>query len=67
VRVQIKGIHKVRWRLANGEIAVYYYAWRGGPGLVGEPGGPKFMQSYSEAIASRRRPAQGKLFTLIAE
>ena len=26
-----------------------------------------YLQSYSEAVASRRRPAQGKLFTLIAE
>src|SRR5262249_1821605 len=67
VRVQIQGIHKVRWRLENGEVASYYYAWRGGPRLVGEPGSPQFMQSYSEAVASRRRPAQRRLFTLIAE
>jgi integrase len=51
----------------NGEIAIYYYAWRGGPRLVGDPGSPEFMRSYNEAIASRRRPAHGKLFTLIAE
>jgi integrase len=67
VRVQLKGIHKVRWRLANGEIVIYYYAWRGGPRLIGEPGSPEFMRSYNEALASRRRPAQGKLFTLISE
>jgi integrase len=67
VRVQLKGIHKVRWRLASGKIAIYYYAWRGGPRLTGGSGSPEFMRSYNEAVASRRRPAQGKLFTLIAE
>jgi integrase len=67
VRVRLKGIHKVRWRLASGEIAIYNYAWRGGPRLIGEPGSPEFMQSYNEALASRRRPTQGRLFTLIAE
>jgi integrase len=67
VRVQLKGIHRVRWRLASGEIAIYYYAWRGGPRLVGAPGSPEFMRSYSDALAFRKRPAQGNLFTLIAE
>ena len=67
MRVHLKGIHSVRWRLARGEIATYHYAWRGGPRLIGVPGSPEFMRSYNEALASRRRPAQGKLFTLIAE
>ena len=67
MRVHLKGIHRVRWRLASGEIAIYYYAWRGGPRLIGKPGSPEFMQSYNAALASRRLPAQGKLFTLIAE
>jgi integrase len=67
VRVLLKGIHRVRYRLASGTYTIYYYAWRGGPRLIGQPGTPEFMQSYNDAIASRRRPAQGKLFSLIAE
>ena len=67
VRVHLKGVHSVRWRLANGEIATYHYAWRGGPRLIGEPGSPEFIRSYNEAIASRLRAAKGKLFTLVAE
>jgi integrase len=67
VLVRLKGIHKVKCRRANGEIATYYYAWRGGPRLVGQPGTPQFMQSYNQAIASRRLPPQGTLFTLIAD
>jgi integrase len=46
---------------------VYYYAWHGGPRLSGAPGSPEFVQSFHEAHAARIRPAQGCLFTLIAE
>ena len=67
MRVRLKGIHNVKWRLANGKIATYCYAWRGGPRLIDPPGSPNFVQSYNEALASRRRPVQGKLFTLISE
>jgi integrase len=67
VRVLLKGLHRVRYRLASGVYAVYYYAWRGGPRLRGQPGTLEFMQSYNDAIASRGRSASGKLFTLIAE
>jgi integrase len=67
MRVQLKGIHSVRMRLANGEVAVYYYAWRGGPRLSGVPGSPEFLHSFQEAHSARTRPTQGCLFTLIAE
>ncbi|WP_375263462.1 hypothetical protein [Palleronia sp.] len=30
LRVNLKGFHRVRKRLANGSIAEYHYAWRGG-------------------------------------
>ena len=38
MRVQLKGIHRVKVKLASGTSATYYYAWRRGPRLVGEPG-----------------------------
>jgi len=34
----------------------YYYAWRGGPRLLGAPGSPEFMRSYTEAHESRHAP-----------
>ena len=34
----------------------YYYAWRGGPRLRGEPGSPEFHASYVEAHAELRAP-----------
>jgi integrase len=67
MRVVLKGIHTVRMKLASGETRTYYYAWRGGPKLAGTPGSPEFMRSYNDAIAARKRPAQGVLFALIAE
>ena len=51
VRVNLKGIAKVT---AKGRT--YWYAWRGGPRLRGEPGSPEFVASYSEAIESLRTP-----------
>jgi integrase len=30
-RVQMKGVHRVRKRLARGGVIEYHYAWRGGP------------------------------------
>ena len=60
VTVELKGIHTVK---AKGNI--YYYAWRGGPRLDGEPGTPAFMASYNEAIASRSEPESGRFRSIV--
>jgi integrase len=62
MRVELKGIAKVR---ARGRV--YYYAWRGGPRLRGEPGSPEFVQSYNEAIANLRTPDTGRFRALVAQ
>ena len=62
MRVPLKGIHTVR-----GKGRTYYYAWRGGPRINEKPGTPAFLLSYKEAHASRRRPPENCLFTLISE
>lgn len=67
MRVRLKGITQVRAKLAGGGFATYYYAWRGGPRLTGEPGSVEFIQSYNQAIERRKTPPQGLLFTLISE
>jgi integrase len=67
MRVHLKGIAKATAKLATGERVTYYYAWRKGPRLVGEPGSPEFLRSYNEAIERRKTPPQGLMFTLIAE
>ena len=60
VKVELKGIAKVT---AKGRT--YYYAWRGGPRLRGQPGSPEFMASYNEAIEDRRTPDADRFRSLV--
>ena len=51
-----KGIRRVVRRGPDGEIvSVYYYAWRGGPRLVGKPGSREFTASYAAAVRGQKR------------
>ncbi len=51
-----KGIRRVVRRDADGEIvSVYYYAWKGGPRLAGEPGSREFKASYAAALKGQKR------------
>ncbi|PWE55914.1 integrase [Metarhizobium album] len=60
VTVELKGIHTVK---AKGRV--YYYAWRGGPSLKGEPGTPEFMASYNEAVTGRNAPDESRFKSVI--
>ncbi len=60
VKVDLKGIAK-----ATAKGRTYYYAWRGGPRLRGEPGSPEFMVYYNEAIESHRLPDAGRFRSLV--
>ena len=64
MRVKLKGIHAVRVRIKTGEVT-YYYAWRGGPRLTGEPGSPEFLASYQAAHRARREPNASTLHSVI--
>jgi integrase len=48
VLIVIKGIHKVKMPLADGSIATYYYAWRGGPKMTAKPGTEAFLKEYAK-------------------
>lgn len=67
VRVNLKGINRVRKRLADGSIVTHYYAWRGrgAPRLTGEPGSPEFIASYNAAHATRPEHHRGTLQVLL--
>lgn len=52
----MKGVHKVRRKLASGAFSVHYYAWRGGPKIEAEPGSPAFLAAYNAAQAGRDTP-----------
>jgi len=61
MRVRLKGVKTVTKRLADGQIVRYWYAWRGGPRLDGEPGTPEFMASYNRAVAELPKEQTGTL------
>jgi hypothetical protein len=60
VRIELKGIAK-----ATAKGRTYYYAWRGGPRLRGQPGTPEFIASYNEAVESHRSPDQSLFKALV--
>ena len=60
MRIDLKGIHSTYAKLADGSNKIYWYAWRGGPRLRGEPGSPDFIASYNEAVATAGAVARGQ-------
>jgi integrase len=62
VRVDLKGIAKVK---AKGRT--YWYAWRGGPRLRGEPGSPEFIASFNEAIEQLKAPDKSHFRSVVTE
>jgi hypothetical protein len=52
-RIRLKGLNSKRKRLADGSFRTYYWAWKGGPALRGEPGSAQFHASYNEAVAPK--------------
>jgi integrase len=60
VKVDLKGVAK-----ATAKGRTYYYAWRGGPRLRGEPGSPEFLDSYQAAHAELRMPDPGRFRSLV--
>ena len=61
MRVRLKGLNSKRKTLADGSVVTYWYAWKGGPRLKGEPGTPEFVASYNDAINRSRFPNRGAL------
>jgi len=67
MRVRLRGINSKRKKLADGSFRTYYWAWKGGPPLRGEPRSPEFVASYNEAIAKKVIPPRGKLLSVLQE
>jgi integrase len=65
MRVRLKGINSKRKRLADGSWRTYWWAWKGGPSLRGEPGSPEFIASYNEAVAKKIALPTGALMALL--
>ena len=65
MRIRLKGLNSITKRLADGTRRTYWYAWKGGPPLRGEPGTPEFIASYNEAAAQKVAPPNGVLLALL--
>ena len=65
MRVNLKGVHRVTRILAMGQRKEYYYAWRGGPRLVGERGSPEFLASYQAAYSARKTPPRSQFKSIL--
>lgn len=62
MKFDLKGVAKVQ---SKGRI--YYYAWRGGPRLRGEPGTPAFIASYNRAIESHQTPDMSRFRYILTD
>ncbi|HET6536687.1 MAG TPA: site-specific integrase [Sphingopyxis sp.] len=51
MKIRLKGLNRVRRKLADGSVTTYYYAWKGGPRLSGSPGSAEFIADYNAAVA----------------
>jgi integrase len=67
MRVRLKGLNRVRKRLADGRTVTYYYAWKGGPPLPGRPGSPEFVDAYNKAISRKALPQQGVILSMLRD
>ena len=65
MRVRLRGINSITKRLADGSRRTYWYAWKGGPPLRGEPGTPEFIASYNEAVARKVVLPRGTLLSVL--
>jgi hypothetical protein len=63
--VRLKGVNSVTKRIADGSVRTYWYAWRGGPPLRGQPGSPEFVASYNAAAARKVVPPHGTLLSVL--
>jgi len=65
MRINAKGLHWTTVTLADRTKKIYWYAWRGGPRLVGDYGSPEFIASYNAAIATKVAAPEGRLLSLL--
>jgi integrase len=65
MRVNLKGLNRKRTTLADGTVACYYYAWKGGPRIHGQPGDPDFLAAFHAAHQSRTRRYSGTWLSIL--
>lgn len=63
--MRLKGLNRVNVTLASGKRVTYWYAWKGGPRLDGQPGTPEFIASFTRAVEARKAPSGDTLASLV--
>ncbi len=63
--VKIKGVHKVKRKLADGSTRVHYYAWRGGPKMEAAPHTEAFSAEHARLKEAQQLATVDTLETLI--
>ncbi len=56
MKLELKGLHKVRRRLAGGGERLHYYAWRGGPAIDAPFGTLEFAEEFRRLTSGREKP-----------
>lgn len=64
---RLKGINKVRGKLSNGAVVIYYYHRATGTRLAGEPGSPEFIASIAAAQSKIQHKTEGTLAGLFKD
>lgn len=66
VEGKLVGVHEVKFKLADGSIAIYYYAWRGkgAPRMFSKPGTKAFAQEFARLTRGREKKAEEKKVAL---
>jgi integrase len=65
MRIRLKGLNSITKMLADGSKRTYWYAWKGGPPLHGEPGTPEFIASYNQAVAIKADCPTGIILSVL--
>lgn len=65
MRVKLKGVNRVRKRLADGTIRIYHYHRSTGKKLEGKPGSAEFLASYAQAEKAPTERHKGTFNDLI--
>ena len=65
--VKLKGLNRVKKRLADGTVEEYYYRGKGKGSvrIYGKPGSPEFLANYYAAAGASRRAPEGQFRSLI--
>lgn len=64
---KLVGLHTVKARLKDGSVAVYHYAWRGGPRMTTKPGTKAFLHEFARLTKDRVKDSASETLGWLAD